>query len=326
MSCRRMRGSPVRQCGRRSSARCGHRAHEHDDDGREPGGFDDLGPRNTGAKRAGPRASATSSVPPPTAVSAARTTTPRRSSPVRPAASTINPSKEVAMFGRKKSLMPTPEQALPGRAERDAGAGAPLRERCRLAPPFPDGIELAMFGMGCFWGAERKFWQAAGRATRRRSATRPATRRTRPTRRCARGRTGHNEVVLVVFDPTQISLRRAAARVLGESRSDAGHAAGQRRRHAVPLGHLHVLAPSSAGGRGARATRTSSALHGGRLRRDHHRDPRRRRSSTTPRTTTSSTWPRTRGATAGSAAPGVCLPDRPRRGRAALSGALTPQP
>jgi peptide-methionine (S)-S-oxide reductase len=69
----------------------------------------------------------------------------------------------MAIFGfGKKVLLPQPEEALPGRA-----TPMPVPEKhyvngARLTPPFPEGMELAMFGMGCFWGAERKFWQMPG--------------------------------------------------------------------------------------------------------------------------------------------------------------------
>ena len=73
-----------------------------------------------------------------------------------------------------------------------------------------------------------------------------------------------------------ISLRAAAQDVLGEPRPDPGHAAGQRRRHAVPLRHLHVTTPAAAhGGRGVRRPTYGAALDDGGLRRDHDRDPRR---------------------------------------------------
>ena len=171
-----------------------------------------------------------------------------------------------------------------------------------------------MFGMGCFWGAEKKFWQLHGVYTHRGRLRRRA-RRPNPTyREVCTGMTGHNEVVLVVFDPQDRQLRRSAEGVLGEPRSDAGHAAGQRRRHAVPLGDLRRRRPAAARRRSV-AGRVSEAADRGRLRRDYHRDRRRRRSSTTPRTTTSSTSRRTPTATAASAAPASAVRSGSRRQR-----------
>ena len=90
-------------------------------------------------------------------------------------------------------------------------------------------------------------------------------------------------------------LRAAAQGVLGDPRPDPGHAAGQRRRHAVPLGDLlHRATPSSDGRRGVARRPYQAVLTAGRLRRDHDRDRARRTRSITPRTTTSSTSPRTR--------------------------------
>jgi len=104
----------------------------------------------------------------------------------------------------RKLKMPTKEDALPGRATR-----MPVPERHhvnghRLAPPFPQGLERAMFGMGCFWGAERKFWQQPGVYS---TAVGYAAGLTpNPTyKEVCSGRTGHNEVVLVVFDPKMVS-------------------------------------------------------------------------------------------------------------------------
>ena len=113
------------------------------------------------------------------------------------------------MFMFKKSLsMPGPAEALPGRATPIPTAKTHFVNGNPLKGPYPDGLEKAMFGLGCFWGAERKFWElgdgvyitAVGYA-----AARPPT---RPTRKCARGRTGHNEVVLVVYDPKKISYEQ----------------------------------------------------------------------------------------------------------------------
>jgi len=112
----------------------------------------------------------------------------------------------MALFAGAMNLrLPRPDQALPGRAEpmpvpnHHAVNGAPL------APPFPAGLEQIVFGMGCFWGAERKFWQAPGVYT---TAVGYAGGYTpNPTyREVCSGMTGHTEVVLVVFDPTATSL------------------------------------------------------------------------------------------------------------------------
>ena len=65
------------------------------------------------------------------------------------------------MFANKLKL-PTKESALPGRSEKMAVPATHHVNGAPLEPPFPDGLERAIFGLGCFWGAERKFWQAAG--------------------------------------------------------------------------------------------------------------------------------------------------------------------
>jgi peptide-methionine (S)-S-oxide reductase len=103
-----------------------------------------------------------------------------------------------------KLRMPSREQALPGRADRMDVPSAHHVNGARLAPPFPDGLERAMFGMGCFWGAEKKFWELPGVYT---TAVGYAGGYTpNPTyREVCTGMTGHNEVVLVVFDPRKIS-------------------------------------------------------------------------------------------------------------------------
>ena len=109
------------------------------------------------------------------------------------------------MFGRfKAAVMPEAGDALPGHDEpmpvesRHYVNGQPLQ------PPFPAGFEQAVFGLGCFWGAERKFWSAPGVYT---TAVGYAAGHTpNPTyREVCSGMTGHNEVVLVVFDPAKTS-------------------------------------------------------------------------------------------------------------------------
>jgi peptide-methionine (S)-S-oxide reductase len=105
-------------------------------------------------------------------------------------------------FAGQKLGIPAPEQALPGRAERMRVAEKHAVLGTRLAPPFPDGMELALFGMGCFWGAERLYWQAPGVHS---TAVGYAGGRTpNPTyEEVCSGLTGHTEVVRVVFDPRQ---------------------------------------------------------------------------------------------------------------------------
>ncbi len=83
-------------------------------------------------------------------------------------------------------------------ADRHAVNGTPL------VGPFPAGLEQAMFGLGCFWGAERKFWQAPGVYTTAVGYAGGYTKNPTYEEVCS-GRTGHNEVVLVVFDPSKIS-------------------------------------------------------------------------------------------------------------------------
>ena len=103
-----------------------------------------------------------------------------------------------------KSLrIPSPEESLPGRADRMRVPDAHFVNRHRLEAPFPEGLERAMFGMGCFWGAEKKFWQQPGVYS---TAVGYAAGHTpNPTyREVCTGMTGHNEAVLVVYDPGTI--------------------------------------------------------------------------------------------------------------------------
>jgi peptide-methionine (S)-S-oxide reductase len=110
----------------------------------------------------------------------------------------------MALFGRMRE-MPTPQEALPGRAERPfplpathATLGTPLEG------PVPEGYEVAVFGLGCFWGAERLFWQTPGVWST--SAGYAGGTTPNPTyEEVCSGRTGHTEVVRVVFDPAKTS-------------------------------------------------------------------------------------------------------------------------
>jgi len=109
------------------------------------------------------------------------------------------------MFMMHKTLqMPTPEQALPGRDTPVPVLDAHFVNGNPLKAPFPEGLQQALFGMGCFWGAERRSWQTRGVYT---TAVGYAAGYTpNPTyREVCSGQTGHNEVVLVVFDPKIVS-------------------------------------------------------------------------------------------------------------------------
>ena len=108
------------------------------------------------------------------------------------------------MLFRKKAEMPRPEDVLPGRDQK-----LPVDERhfvldAPLLPPFPEKLELGLFGMGCFWGAERKFWEVSGIYSTSVGYAAGGTSNPSYEEVCS-GLTGHNEVVRVVFDPATIA-------------------------------------------------------------------------------------------------------------------------
>ncbi len=108
------------------------------------------------------------------------------------------------MWSSAKLKLPTPDEALPGRATRMPIAKRHFVNGAPLVPPFPSGLRLATFGMGCFWGAEKLFWQREGvfsTAVGYAGGTTPNP----MYREVCSGLTGHTEIVQVVFDPRVVS-------------------------------------------------------------------------------------------------------------------------
>jgi peptide-methionine (S)-S-oxide reductase len=109
------------------------------------------------------------------------------------------------MFGRPKTTMPTPDDALRGR---DGTMPVPARHLVlgtSMQPPFPDASATAVFGLGCFWGAERKFWQLDGVLSTAVGYAGGYTPNPTYEEVCS-GRTGHTEAVLVVYDPQRVTF------------------------------------------------------------------------------------------------------------------------
>src|SRR5579875_139343 len=132
-------------------------------------------------------------------------------------------------MSRKKLAMPAAGEALPGRTARMPLPEAHYVNGHPLAPPFPAGLQTAIFGLGCFWGAERVFWRLPGVYTTAVGYAGGYTPNPTYEEVCS-GQTGHAEVVLVVFDPEQIS-REAILRTFWE-----GHDPTQGMRQGNDLG------------------------------------------------------------------------------------------
>jgi peptide-methionine (S)-S-oxide reductase len=115
----------------------------------------------------------------------------------------------MALFNlfNKKLTVPKPEEALPGRSTEMTVSATHFVNGNPLKPPFPNTMEMAIFGLGCFWGSERKFWQQEGVFTTAVGYAAGST--PNPTyQEVCTGMTGHNEVVLVVYDPEIVSFQQ----------------------------------------------------------------------------------------------------------------------
>ena len=110
------------------------------------------------------------------------------------------------LFNPKKTRMPGADEALPGRDDAIATASRHYVNGNPLKGPYPDGYETAMFGLGCFWGAERKFWELDGVWVTAVGYAAGLTPNATYEEVCS-GRTGHNEVVYVVFDPSRVDYQ-----------------------------------------------------------------------------------------------------------------------
>ena len=115
----------------------------------------------------------------------------------------------------KQTRMPAPGQALPGRAQRMPVAEKHVVLGTRMEPPFPEGMRSALFGLGCFWGAERCFWQLEGVHSTQVGYAGGSTPNPTYEEVCT-GATGHNEVVRVIFDPARLPYE-SLLRVFWES-------------------------------------------------------------------------------------------------------------
>lgn len=109
-------------------------------------------------------------------------------------------------FSTKSDTIPSPDKSLPGRANEMQVSNRHYVNGNPIKAPFPEGLEIAVFGMGCFWGAERKFWVLEGVYTTAVGYAGGSTPNANYHEVCS-GMTGHTEVVLVVFDPGKVSYQ-----------------------------------------------------------------------------------------------------------------------
>ena len=168
------------------------------------------------------------------------------------------------LFARHKTRMPTADEALPGREEPLRVAERHLVKGTPMSPPFPEGMETAVFAMGCFWGAERMFWTAPGVYTTAVGYAGGFTPNPTYEEVCS-GRTGHTEAVLVVFAPAVTSYE-AMLRIFWENHDPTqgmrqGNDVGTQYRSAVYTFSPSQLAAASAS-RDAYQRELAAAGHG----------------------------------------------------------------
>jgi peptide-methionine (S)-S-oxide reductase len=198
-----------------------------------------------------------------------------------------------------KLRLPGPGEALPGRSEKMPVPARHAVLGTALEPPFPAGTETALFGMGCFWGAERKFWETAGVVSTSVGYAGGLT--PNPTyREVCSGLTGHNEVVRVVFDPRKVRYEDLL-RVFWENHDPTQ---GMRQGNDVGTQYRSGIYWRDEAQRQRRPARRTRAPCAPRTRARSRPRSCPSPSSTMPRTTTSSTWRRTPAATAALAVPG----------------------
>ncbi len=203
---------------------------------------------------------------------------------------------------RKKTELPSAADALPGRQTPIPTAAKHFLNQDALKGPYPDGLETAMFGFGCFWGAERKFWEL-GDGIHVTAVGYAGGHTPNPTyEEVCSGRTGHNEVVLVVYDPKKISYEKLL-KTFWES-----HDPTQGMRQGNDVGTQYrsgIYVYSDAQRKAARGIEGDVRARSSRARASTPSPPRSstRRRSISPRTITSSTWRRIRWVIAALAAP-----------------------
>jgi peptide-methionine (S)-S-oxide reductase len=162
------------------------------------------------------------------------------------------------LFSRFKTRIPAPEDSLPGRTQRMPVPPRHLVLDTPLEPPFPAGIETAVFGLGCFWGAERLFWTIPGVYTTAVGYAGGSTPNPTYEEVCS-GRTGHAEAVLVAYDPAQVSYEELL-RVFWE-----GHDPTQGMRQGNDVGTQYRSAIYTASDEQLAAAQRSAAMFGDRL-------------------------------------------------------------